>query len=261
MKTLKRLYQMHQEGEKIAALVVFDATFASISARAGIDCLIICDHVGQMVAGYQSALPVTMEQIMYHAEAVSRGAPNTWRIIDMPFLSYDEPTEAVQNASKLLEKGNAHMVKIKMLGTAQVEIIQALKEAHIPVCVQLSSSSKIFDKSNLNLKESELEKKRLRLEALAFENAGADLLILDSVSSSIANEIMQNANIPILGKGSGSHVSGQILTAYEVIGIGHPSEPNHAHNFLADTGNVEGAIKAYQQAVKQQTFPKSHHSY
>lgn len=249
MKTLKQLYQMHKNGEKISALIVFDATFATLSARAGIDCLIVSDYLGTMVAGYQSALPVTLSQISYHAAAVARGAPNTWRMIDMPFLSYDTPEKAVQNATQLLSKSNAHMINLKTMGQSHLPVVRALKEAHIPFCIQLTYINK-----NDDLTVRELEKKRIRLEALMFESEGADLLILEGVPSLIAAEITQTSRIPVLGSGSGNHTSGQLLSAYDVIGI-NLQRGNEQQSFLQPHASVERAITAYHHFVKNQPFP------
>lgn len=246
MKTLKQLYQMHHDGEKISALVVFDATFATLSERSGIDCVIVCDRIGTMISGYPNALSVNLAQISYHAAAVARGAPNLWRIVDMPFLSYDTPEEAVKNATLLLNKGHAHMIRIKALGKEHAEIIRALKDAYIPVCAHLTYGHPS--------KDEEIDKKRLRLEALMFESEGADLLILDSVPESIASDITQAAKIPVLGADSGINTSGQVLSAYDVIGINLQRE-HQQRSFLNGNSSIEAAIAAYHAAVKNQHFP------
>ena len=260
MKTLRDFARARERGEKITMLTAYDASCAAAMAQAGVDCLLIGDSLGMVVAGYDNTVPVGVAQMAYHAAAVARGAPHVWRIVDMPFMSYATVEEALRNARVLLQEGCANMVKLEGGSAAQMAVIAALHAQHVPVCAHLGLTPQSVDKLGgyRQVGRSAEEAARLRAEAQQAVAAGADMLLLECVPPALAAEITTTSRVPVIGIGSGAATDGQVLVSYDVLGIS-AHLPYFSKNFLGETGIV-GAFATYVQDVKNKAFPEAKHA-
>lgn len=261
MKTLRDFAKAKASGEKIAMLTAYDASFARLAAEAGADCLLVGDSLGMVVAGHQSTVPVSVAEMVYHAAAVARGAPDCWRVVDMPYLSYATPEQALETARVLMQQGQANMVKLEGGSVAQINVMAALHDCHVPVCAHLGLTPQSVDKLGgyRQVGRQDAEAARLREQAKDLELAGADMLVLECVPPALASEIAAKARIPVIGIGCGKDCDGQVLVSYDVLGIS-PHLPYFSKNFLEKGGDVGGAFAAYVEAVKSQTFPEARHA-
>jgi 3-methyl-2-oxobutanoate hydroxymethyltransferase len=261
--TVPKLRQMKAEGERIASLTAYDAGFARAIDAAGMDAVLVGDSLGMVVQGHNSTLPVTVEDIVYHCACVARGLRKALLIADMPFQSYATPDLAIAAATAMLGRGGAGMVKLEGAG-ALLESIRFLAERDIPVCAHLGlTPQSVLKLGGYKVQgREETAAKRLLADAQAVAEAGADLLVLECVPSALAAEITRNLAIPTIGIGAGAGCDGQILVLHDLLGLnsGH-RRPRFVKDFLAQGGSIDGALKAYVQAVKQGEFPSAEHSY
>jgi 3-methyl-2-oxobutanoate hydroxymethyltransferase len=261
--TVPKLRQMKAEGERIASLTAYDASFARAVDAAGMDAVLVGDSLGMVVQGHHSTLPVTVEDIVYHCACVARGLRKALLIADMPFQSYATPDRAIAAATAMLGRGGAGMVKLEGAG-ALLESIRFLAERDIPVCAHLGlTPQSVLKLGGYKVQgREETAAKRLLADAQAVAEAGADLLVLECVPSALAAEITRNLAIPTIGIGAGAGCDGQILVLHDLLGLnsGH-RRPRFVKDFLAQGGSIDGALKAYVQAVKQGEFPSAEHSY
>ena len=258
---LTRFAACKRERRKIAMLTAYDASFAAKMAAAGLDCLLIGDSLGMVVAGHVSTQRVTLEDMIYHSAAVARGAPALWRIADLPFLRYCTPAEALSAARRLIGEGQAHMVKMEGGLPAQCAVIHALSEQGVPVCAHLGLTPQTVDKLGgyRTVGRDEEERKRLYDQARAVCAAGADMLVLECVPPSLAGEITRQLPIAVIGIGCGAETDGQVLVCYDVLGLA-PRLPYFAKNFLRETGDVQMAFSTYADAVRKRDFPQAIHA-
>ena len=261
--TVPRLRKMKADGERIASLTAYDASFARVLDAAGVDVVLVGDSLGMVVQGHGSTLPVTVEDIVYHTACVARGIRKALLVADMPFQSYATPERALDAATAMLARGGASMVKLEGAG-ALLESIRFLAERDIPVCAHLGlTPQSVLRLGGYTVQGREgAAAKKLLADARAVADAGADLLVLECVPTAIATEITQAIGIPTIGIGAGPGCDGQILVLHDLLGInsGH-RRPRFVKDFLADGGSIDGAIKAFVQAVKKGEFPTAEHSY
>lgn len=261
--TVPKLRQMKVEGERIASLTAYDAGFARAVDAAGMDAVLVGDSLGMVVQGHGSTLPVTVEDIVYHCACVARGLRKALLIADMPFQSYATPDRAIDAATAMLGRGGAGMVKLEGAG-ALLESIRFLAERDIPVCAHLGlTPQSVLKLGGYKVQgREEAAAKRLLADAQAVAEAGADLLVLECVPSALAAEITRQLAIPTIGIGAGPDCDGQILVLHDLLGLnsGH-RRPRFVKDFLAQGGSIDGALKAYVQAVKRGEFPAAEHSY
>jgi len=261
--TVPRLRKMKADGERIASLTAYDASFARVLDAAGVDVVLVGDSLGMVVQGHGSTLPVTVEDIVYHTACVARGIRKALLVADMPFQSYATPERALDSATAMLARGGASMVKLEGAG-ALLESIRFLAERDIPVCAHLGlTPQSVLRLGGYTVQGREgAAAKKLLADARAVADAGADLLVLECVPTAIATEITQAIGIPTIGIGAGPGCDGQILVLHDLLGInsGH-RRPRFVKDFLADGGSIDGAIKAFVQAVKKGEFPTAEHSY
>jgi len=261
--TVPRLRQMKAEGERIAALTAYDASFARAMDAAGVDLVLVGDSLGMVVQGHASTLPVSVDDIVYHTACVARGLHAALLVADMPFQSYATPERALDAAARMLAQGGASMVKLEGAG-ALLDSIRFLAERDIPVCAHLG----LTPQSVLRLGGYKVQGReqaaaeRLRADARAVQDAGADLLVLECVPSALAAEVTAMLSIPTIGIGAGPDCDGQILVLHDMLGInsGH-RRPRFVRDFLADGGSVAGALEAFVRAVKSGEFPTAEHGY
>jgi 3-methyl-2-oxobutanoate hydroxymethyltransferase len=253
--------QMHASEEKIAMLTAYDATFAALADRSGVDSLLIGDSLGMVSQGQSSTLGVTLEEMAYHTQCVVKGVQsaqnNAWIIADLPFGSYQSSKEqAMQSAARLLQVG-AHMVKLEGGGWTN-EVVRFLTERGVLVCGHLGLTPQtVYALGGYKVQAREEQAaKTLLKQAQELEQAGAHLLVLEMVPKDLAKEVTQTLKqCATIGIGAGNVTSGQVLVMHDMLGAGLGKIPKFVRNFLKDEVGIEEAMRAYVKAVKDQTFP------
>lgn len=261
--TVPKLRQMKAQSQRIVALTAYDAAFAATLDAQGVDAVLVGDSLGMVVQGRASTVPVSVADIAYHSACVARGLQRALLIADLPFLSYATAERALASAATLLQQGEAAMVKLEGAGP-MLDTIRVLAERDVPVCAHLG----LTPQSVLKLGGFKVQGRdaavaeRLRRDALAVQEAGADLLVLECVPRALAAEITRSLEIPTIGIGAGADCDGQILVLHDLLGIdtGH-RRPRFVKDFLAEGGSIAGAIAAYAEAVRSGRFPGPEHGY
>jgi 3-methyl-2-oxobutanoate hydroxymethyltransferase len=258
---LPQLIHRVDQGEKLAALTCYDASFARLLVEAGVDILLVGDSLGMTIQGHATTLAVSLDQMVYHTEAVTRGAEGRAFIIaDLPFGSYQEgPVQALRSSSRLLAAG-ANMVKLEG-GAVMVDTVRFLVERGIPVCAHLGLLPQSVNTTGYRAQgRDESEAEQLLRDAEAMQAAGAQMLVLESIPAQLATAASLTLAIPTIGIGAGSGCDGQVLVLQDLVGL-TPKPPRFAKDFLAEGGSLAGAIKAYVSAVKAEYFPGPEHSF
>ncbi|MET0102267.1 MAG: 3-methyl-2-oxobutanoate hydroxymethyltransferase [Sedimenticola sp.] len=260
--TTATLIQMKQEGEKIAVLTCYDASFTSLLEDAGVEVILVGDSLGMVIQGQESTLPVDVEDMVYHTRCVARGRRNALLIADMPFMSYSSAEQALKTAGRLMKDGGAHMVKLEG-GATQLETVRQLTSNGIPVCAHLGLLPQSVHKlGGYRVQGRDEESARIMKEdAMALEAAGAQMLVLECVPTELAAEISQELVIPVIGIGAGAECDGQVLVLYDMLGITPGKPARFVKNFLEHTHSVAEAISAYARDVKAGIFPAKEHSF
>lgn len=259
--TISKLSKMKAQGEKIVSITAYDASFAKLFAATGIDFMLVGDSLGNVVQGQTSTLPVTVAQIAYHTEAVRRGAPEAFVIADMPFMSYATPEQACQEAATLIRAG-ANMVKLEG-GDWLLETIKALVERSVPVCAHLGllpQSVNVLGGYKIQGREQSAAENTVR-QALALQQAGAQMLVLECVPTELGKLISDKLSIPVIGIGAGAETDGQILVMHDMFGLNSDYLPKFVKNFLAETDSLQSAVELYIKQVKDGSFPGPEHSF
>jgi 3-methyl-2-oxobutanoate hydroxymethyltransferase len=260
--TLTQLRKLKTNGEKIAMITAYDASFAQILEQAGVDVLLVGDSLGMVIQGHPDTLPVTVSDMIYHCRHVSRGNQKALLIVDMPFMSYATPTIALDNAARLMREGHAQVVKLEG-GAWLIETVKLLTERGIPVCAHLGLTPQSVHQLGGYRVQGRIEKEaeQLQKDALALQNAGASLLVLECIPASLAKLITTCLEIPVIGIGAGVHCDGQVLVLYDLLGITPGKRPSFSKDFLKETHSIPEAIEAFVQAVKTNTFPAEEHTF
>ncbi|MBR9907839.1 MAG: 3-methyl-2-oxobutanoate hydroxymethyltransferase [Gammaproteobacteria bacterium] len=259
--TISKLSKMKASGDKIVSVTAYDASFAKLFAQCGIDFMLVGDSLGNVVQGQSSTLPVTVEQIAYHTEAVRRGAPEAFVMADMPFMSYATPEQACVEAAKLMRAG-ANMVKLEG-GDWLLDTIRTLVERSVPVCAHLGllpQSVNVLGGYKIQGREQSAAENTVR-QALALQQAGAQMLVLECVPSSLGQLISQKLDIPVIGIGAGAQTDGQILVMHDMFGLNSDYLPKFVKNFLADADDLQSAVELYIRQVKDGSFPGPEHTF
>ena len=254
--TVPALQAMKQRGERIVALTAYDYSFAVLRDNAGVDLILVGDSLGMVVQGHATTLPVTLDAMVYHCAAVARGRRRALLVADLPFLSDVDAASAVRSGGRLLAEGGATMVKIEGAGP-RLAAIEALAGNGIPVCAHLGLTPQSVHKLGGFRKQGRTSEaaERLRSDALAVQQAGADLLVLESVPAELAAQVTAAAAIPVIGIGAGAACDGQILVGYDIIGLTPGKRPPFSRDFLAGHDSLPAAIGAYVEAVRNGSFP------
>ena len=257
--TVPKLQAMREAGEKITMLTCYDASFASLLDRAGVDVQLIGDSLGNVVQGHTTTLPVTLADIVYHTACVARAQPRGLVVADLPFGTYGTPADAFASAVEVMRAG-AQMVKIEG-GEWLAETIRFLVERSIPVCAHVGltpQSVHAFGGFKVQGRTEEGAQQLLR-DALAVQNAGAQLLVLEAVPPAVAANVTNAVAIPTIGIGAGVDCSGQVLVLHDMLGI-FPGKPaRFVKDFMAGAPSIGAAIEAYVKAVKDGSFPGPEH--
>ena len=262
--TIADLKQMKADGRKIVMLTAYDAPLAHFVEAAGVPAILVGDSVGNTVLGYENTLPVTVQDIMRHTQAVVRGTSRAIVIADMPFLSYQVSNErALLNAGQLVQEGGAHGVKLEG-GKQTVTVTAHLVDAGIPVMGHLGlTPQSVHQLGGYRVQGRTLaEAEELQSDALALERAGAFALVLESIPATLAQKISQSLSIPTIGIGAGVHCDGQIQVLHDVLGLNPQAEHlRHAKAYADIGGAIRDAVQTYVEEVASATFPGSKHSF
>ena len=254
--TLHRLRRMLAEGEKIAVLTAYDASFARLADDAGVDCLLVGDSLGMVVQGRTSTVPVTLDEVAYHLRCVAAGNRHAWLLGDLPFGTYEAgPEQALRSSAVLLQAG-AQMVKLE--GGWAVETVRFLVARGIPVCAHLGLTPQSanalggYRVQGRDAAAAQLLERRAR----EFAEAGAAMLVLELVPAALAQRVqVQNPELVVIGIGAGADVAGQVLVLHDMLGVTQGKLPRFVRNFMAEGGSIGDGLRRYVQAVKQRSFP------
>ena len=259
--TISKLLAMRTEGEKITMLTAYDSTMSALLNRSGVETILIGDSLGNVIQGHSSTTPVTVEQVAYHTECVARANTHAFIIADLPFASYGDPVQALDSAAVLMRAG-ADMVKLEG-GDWQIDIIQYLVERSVPVCAHLGllpQSVHILGGYKVQGKSKDAASLMLE-QAIACEQAGAQMIVLEAIPSSLGKLITESLSIPSIGIGAGVNCSGQVLVLQDMLGISPGKPPKFVKNFMDGHTSIEAAVKAYVREVKSGKFPGPEHGF
>jgi 3-methyl-2-oxobutanoate hydroxymethyltransferase len=256
------LRQMKQDGEPIACLTAYDASFAALVDAAGTDVVLVGDSLGMVVQGHDTTVPVTVDNIVYHTQAVARGLRHAFLVSDMPFMSYTNPTQALDNSVRLMQEGGAMMIKLES-GGGQLEIVEHLADHDIPVCAHLGLKPQSVHKlGGFKVQGREPDRAREMVEsAKRLQDAGADIVLLECVPNEVGQAMKDTLDVPIIGIGAGPHVDGQILVLYDILGITQGKTPRFVRNFQQGHDSPLAALQAYVKAVKDSSYPAPEHCF
>lgn len=260
--TLDSLRQMKASGEKIACLTAYDASFGATVDAAGTDLVLVGDSLGMVIQGHDTTVPVTVADMIYHMRCVKRGVQRAFLVADMPFGSYSLPEPAFANAVRLMQDGGAAMVKLEG-GAQQVRTVEFLASRDIPVCAHIGLTPQSIHKLGgfkVQGREQQAAKQMLA-DAHALQEAGADIVLLECVPSTLGQAIAAALTVPVIGIGAGPDVDGQILVLYDILSVTSGRKPRFARNFLADADDVHGALALYVAAVKDGSYPAPEHCF
>jgi 3-methyl-2-oxobutanoate hydroxymethyltransferase len=259
--TLSTLRDMKARGEKIACLTAYDASFAAMEDAAGVDLVLVGDSLGMVLQGHATTVPVTMDHMVYHTRCVAAGLSRPLLVADMPFMSYPDPVSALDNAARLMQEGGAAMVKLES-AAGQIEVAEALAGQGIPVCAHLGLKPQSVHKTGFRVQGREADAaEQMLADATALCEAGADLLLLECVPSSLAARITRQVKVPVIGIGAGPGVDGQILVVYDILDIPPGRKPRFVRRFIEDAGAPSQAISAYVAAVRSGEYPAPEHGF
>jgi 3-methyl-2-oxobutanoate hydroxymethyltransferase len=258
--TINDLIKCKAEGRKFASVTAYDASFAQLFESENMPVLLVGDSLGMVLQGQTDTLPVTVADIAYHTRAVRAGSPNSLLMADMPFMSYATPEQACENAATIMRAG-ANMVKIEG-GEWLVKTVKMLTERAVPVCAHLGltpQSVNIFGGYKVQGR-SEQQAEQMLNDAIALQNAGAQLVLLECVPASLAQKITQSLHIPVIGIGAGNVTDGQVLVMHDIFGISANYMPKFSKNFLTETGEMRKAVAKYIADVESGAFPDDAHT-
>jgi 3-methyl-2-oxobutanoate hydroxymethyltransferase len=261
--TVKTLVDMKQQGEKIAMLTAYDYTMAKIVDRAGIDIILVGDSASNVMAGHETTLPITLDQMIYHASSVVRAIERSLVVVDLPFGSYQsDAKEALRSAIRIMKESGAHAVKMEG-GQEIKDSIKKILNAGIPVMGHLGLTPQSiykFGTYSVRAKEEE-EAQKLKEDALFIEKMGCFALVLEKVPAQLAKEVAQSISIPVIGIGAGGDVDGQVLVTNDMLGMTHEFSPRFLRRYLDLFTDMSGAFSQYIDDVKSSDFPNESEQY
>ncbi len=260
--TLDTLRKMKQAGQRIASLTAYDYSFARLLEAAAVDVVLVGDSLGNVIQGQATTVPVTLDEMVYHTRCVARGLERALLLADLPFLSYQEsPQQALRSAGRLMKEGLAHMVKLEG-GAAMAPTVEFLVERGVPVCGHLGlTPQSVHQLGGYKVQgRGDAAAQRLRDDALALQQAGAALLVLEAVPRALAAQLTRDLAIPTIGIGAGVDCDGQVLVLQDALGM-NPAPARFVRNFLKGHDDLGAALAAYVQAVKDGSFPAAEHGY
>lgn len=253
--TVRTIREMKKAGEKITSLTAYDSSFARVIDEQGIDVILIGDSLGMVMQGHDSTVPVSVDDIIYHAKSVAPQCERALVMADLPFMSYTNPDQAITNAARLMQEGQAHIVKLEG-GEAQLDTVRHMTRHGVPVCAHIGLTPQTVHKLGgyrVQGREDEVAKQMLS-DALALQDAGADAVVVECVPVDLAQKLTAELEIPTIGIGAGRECDGQVLVLQDMIGISSLA-PKFSANYLSEGRNIPEAIAAFAKEVREGTFP------
>jgi 3-methyl-2-oxobutanoate hydroxymethyltransferase len=256
------LRKMKHDGEPIACVTAYDASYAALVDAAGADLVLVGDSLGMVIQGHDTTVPVTVDDIIYHSRTVARGLRRAFLVADMPFMSYTEPGMALDTAVRLMQEGGAMMVKLEG-GDDQVEIVKHLARHDIPVCAHLGLKPQSVHKiGGFKVQGRDPDKaKEMLSSAKRLQDAGADIVLLECVPNEAGKVITEALEVPVIGIGAGPNVDGQILVLYDILDITRGRTPKFVKNFQVGCDSPYLAVQAYVREVKDGDYPDQEHCF
>jgi 3-methyl-2-oxobutanoate hydroxymethyltransferase len=260
--TLGTLDKMKREGEKIACITCYDASFGALVDAADADVVLVGDSLGMVLQGHATTVPVTMDDMVYHCRAASRGIHRPFLMADLPFASYPTKELALANSVRLMQEGGAEMVKLESGGT-QIEIVEFLAKHDIAVCAHLGLKPQSVHKTGGFRVQGRGDDagERMIKSARALEAAGADVILLECIPSDLGKRITEALEVPVIGIGAGPDTDGQILVLYDVLDITMGRKPRFVKNFMEGATSNLDAVNRYVRAVKDKSYPAPEHCF
>lgn len=263
MKQTTEFLKMKQKKEPIVMLTAYDYPSAKLAEEAGVDMILVGDSLGMVVLGYDSTIPVTVDDMIHHTKAVKRGAKDTYIVTDMPFMSYHvSRSDALKNAARIIQESGAHAVKIEGSNDV-IYTISALTEAGIPVVAHLGLTPQavgVLGGYKVQGKDAESARQLIE-DAKKVEKAGAIALVLECVPKQLGEEVTNSISIPTIGIGAGNGTDGQVLVFHDVVSYGVDRVPKFVKQYASVSEPIKQGIQAYITEVKAKSFPDEKHSY
>jgi len=261
--TTRTLAELKAKGEKIAMLTAYDFTMAGIVDKAGIDIILVGDSASNVMAGHETTLPITLDQMIYHAASVVRGVERALVVVDLPFGTYQaDSKEALRSAIRIMKEAGAHAVKLE--GGSQIQdSIERILKAGIPVMGHLGLTPQSiykFGTYSVRAKEEE-EAEQLLKDAQMLENAGCFGIIVEKIPANLAKKVTQIVSIPVIGIGAGAKVDGQVLVLNDMLGMNKEFSPRFLRRYLDLHGTISNAVQEYTADVKKRDFPNHEEQY
>ncbi|MFA6072416.1 MAG: 3-methyl-2-oxobutanoate hydroxymethyltransferase [Janthinobacterium sp.] len=259
--TIHTLATLRAAREKITMLTCYDASFASLMDRCGVEILLIGDSLGMVCNGHNSTLPVTVAELAYHTAAVARGAKSAMIMADLPFGAYGTPETAYANAVILMQAG-AHMIKIEG-GAWLAETVRFLTQRGIPICAHIGlTPQSVHQLGGYKVQGKSTESAtELKNDALALQNAGAAIVLMEAMPSQLGKEVTDMLTIPTIGIGAGPDCSGQVLVMHDMLGVFPGRKARFVRNFMEGAASIDDAVTGYVKAVKDGSFPALEHCF
>ncbi|MHB8454805.1 MAG: 3-methyl-2-oxobutanoate hydroxymethyltransferase [Acidiferrobacterales bacterium] len=261
--TIATVKAMKQAHEKIACLTAYDYSFASLLDRAGVDIVLVGDSLGNVMQGHDSTLPVTIDDMVYHAACVARGVTRALLVVDMPFMSYQiSPAQALENAGRLMKEGGAQVIKLEG-GAPMAETVRFLVDRGIPVCGHLGlTPQSVHQLGGYRVQGRDgAAAHRIREDARLLQESGASLIVLEAVPAALAATISAELDIQTIGIGAGAGCDGQVLVLQDMLGLYPRPSPKFSRNFMQGKDSIEAAVRSYVEEVRAGTFPGPEHSF
>jgi 3-methyl-2-oxobutanoate hydroxymethyltransferase len=260
--TIATLRQMKADRQPIACLTAYDASFAALLDAAGTDVVLVGDSLGMVIQGHDTTVPVSMEDMIYHTRCVSRTLRRAFLVADMPFGAYALPEQAYNNAARLMQEGYAQMVKLEG-GTLQLKTVEFLARREIPVCAHIGLTPQSVHKIGGFRVQGREEDAAAHMihEAKSLAEAGADIVLLECVPTSLGAAITEAVDVPVIGIGAGPEVDGQILVLYDILDITPGRKPRFTRNFMTGAESPLQAVTDYVAAVKDGSYPAPEHCF
>jgi len=262
-KTVLDILQMKQSGEKITVLTSYDYPFARLVDGEGVDVILVGDSVGSVVSGYDTTLPVTMDEMIYHTRAVVRGSGQALIVADMPFLSYQvDQRDARLNAGRLIKEGGAHAVKLEG-GVNVASTIRGIVDMDVPVMGHIGLTPQSIHRMGGYKVQGREEAQACQLlaDARAVEDAGAFALVLEGIPAGLAARVTEALSIPTIGIGAGVDCDGQVLVIHDILGLCEKYSPKFVKKFADVSGQIKAGISDYIREVKAGEFPADEHTF
>lgn len=261
--TTRTVVDMKARGEKISMLTAYDYTMARIIDAAGIDIILVGDSASNVMAGHETTLPITLEQMIYHTSIVVRGAQRALVVADLPFMSYQVTAEeALVNAGRMMKEAGAHCVKLEG-GAPMVPTIKKIVDAGIPVMGHLGlTPQSIYKFGTYKVRATdESEANQLLADAIALQEAGCFAVVLEKIPAKLAKQVSESLSIPTIGIGAGSACDGQVLVIHDMLGLTKEFKPRFLRRYAELQDVIDGAVRRYVDDVKQRRFPSKDEQY